>query len=506
MAVYYAKDSATDKESISYCFVPTDCHIYEKGEGDENHYEKKAYYSINTNSINSIEINKPGYTIFNHDYEYRAAYFPPTYTSAAKATEAITTRNLSRGMFSYDYGTINYLGIYFMVPGVFSIDDDNVDEGIYIYKNGMYTKDYVKEDKNFCIPHGYSLPTVSSGSYNLNNYDIVSIKDNITGKRTFYLYYENEILGNKLSEVDLSQFNSINFTYIGDVVSIPATGNTVTRKPFSNTDTIENILKQAFGDIITIYYRDTTYNSTDFFVNNYNNSIHMQAEEYSRVKGYASVTPYIIAIREYGKNLLPKFYIKPDVVLQKYADGAFNLLDKNLVSIKDTNGNRTFYVYHSKDDMIKKFEMSDLCNKSISYKGDVRQIPDNGNSVTHVDFEESDTVENILEQLFGENIIINRSNNAGQDGDINVTSSLNNSLSIATSGKAMYTESINNEFIFYNLLYTGDGAYGDYKICTPFLNEAEFKFAFGEREDLQYITEEEYQEIIGNNTGDISND
>lgn len=72
----------------------------------------------------------------------------------------------------------------------------------------------------------------------------------------------------------------------------------------------------------------------------------------------------------------------------------------------------------------------------------------------------------------------------------------------------MYTESINNEFIFYNLLYSasGQGADTNFKICAPFLNEAEFKFAFGEREDLQYITEEEYQEIIGNNTGDISDD
>ena len=216
------------------------------------------------------------------------------------------------------------------------------------------------------------------------------------------------------------------------------------------------------------------------------------------VEGYAKVRPYMLSVKK-RTGELPSFYISSQT-LPTYT-GSMILTNKDIISHKE-NGTRKFYTWNATARTFVPFELSDLSTAStLNYKGDVSQLIISG-TVNIVAFEETDTVQSIFTEMLGNQVTFYTDSSLFQYGDYQ-HSIVNNQYiqfgSFSTyNGTScpcyveIYGEN-SSDFYHYTLL---SSVYNERPIYCPFKNNTEVNFALGVREDLQYITKEEYDEHV----------
>lgn len=221
------------------------------------------------------------------------------------------------------------------------------------------------------------------------------------------------------------------------------------------------------------------------------------------VEGYAKVRPYMLGIKK-RTGELPSFYISSQT-LPTYT-GSMNVINKDIVSHKE-NGTRKFYTWNATARTFVPFKLSDLSTAStLNYKGDVSQLTTSG-TVSVVAFEETDTVQSIFTEMLGNRVTFYTDSSLFQYGDYQHSIVSYQDIQYIQFGSfftyngdscpcyvEIYGEN-SSDFYHYTLLTS---SYNEHPIYCPFKNNAEVNFALGVREDLQYITKEEYDEHVPN--------
>lgn len=476
MATY--AQSGNNVTYVYYNFIPKDV-ISDRNE---------PYSGCNTTNT-STTISKKGYSIFEsfNDSQGYKSKFPLAFNSVNTASSVVSAA--TNRYFNRPQGTEDYLGMYFIVKGVSRTDDNT----LWVYNKSGYSTTYI--NNTFCISPSYRLPSITSGTYSLNDGEIVS-KLNGT-YRTFYIYDASQ---NKIIYCTSSTIKNRDFIYCGDIsdASIPETGNSVTLTSFPENETIDNIIHQWFGDNSVIYKQNIPKKANDYFVSNKGTTTKFSADKYVAIQGYATITPFIVGLRVYGKNKMPRFYVPSNVRLPSQT-GTITVLNRQIVSVatreqvgEQVKVTRQFYTYHSNSNCFSEFKMEDIIGSSFIYKGDVESIPETGGTVTKVPFTEDDTMREIITQMFETEVTIIDSDN--NEGDISLSSS--DSTQLYFSGKDIYVDVDSTGYIISQLIFNQDS---EYQANVPFLNAGEMDFALGIRQKLDYITVDEYNELIGDN-------
>lgn len=221
-------------------------------------------------------------------------------------------------------------------------------------------------------------------------------------------------------------------------------------------------------------------------------------------EGYASIYPSIVQLKKFNQNTIPAFYIPSSYTLPTVEEGATGTAnDGYIVSVK-SNNRRDFYTWHNSTSTFEPFKKSDLTAKEfLYYYGDVTISSETSPSVTRHPFNDDDNLQAILHELLGDNLtIIDDSSNfipcsyvvGNTSGDTKVCFTIQKKLSYETQNNCSVRVDMddNNNYTFWLLTDTDRTQY--YINCP--MNRAELNFALGVREDLQYITKEEYDQHV----------
>lgn len=213
------------------------------------------------------------------------------------------------------------------------------------------------------------------------------------------------------------------------------------------------------------------------------------------VEGYAKIRPCVVKMQKRTNEL--RAYCPTSQSLPTRT-GTCPIYDGYIVSIR-TNDGRTFYTWHSNLNEFKPFALSDLASVDyIYYCGDAEALTTTG-TVNIIGFESSNTIEGIFNEMLGDKVTLYSDSSMFRQGDFVIKS---NSSNIALGCYISYQTNNSLPFyvqegtdIFYHYILNGVNV-NQYESYCPFKNNAEVDFALGVREELQYITEDEYRRHV----------